>query len=101
MPHFSKGQILAGDYTAGHWMDDSGDAPFFNVMNPVLQKGKSLLLSDADETAMDVIGWDLTNEGSCGAGEGSCVGTAPIPAAIWLFGSGLLGLIGVARCKKS
>lgn len=25
----------------------------------------------------------------------------PIPAAIWLFGSGLLGLIGVARHKKS
>lgn len=25
----------------------------------------------------------------------------PIPAAIWLFGSGLMGLIGIARCKKS
>ena len=27
--------------------------------------------------------------------------TVPIPAAVWLFGSGLLGLIGVARRKKS
>lgn len=25
----------------------------------------------------------------------------PIPAAVWLFGSGLLGLVGVARCKKA
>lgn len=25
----------------------------------------------------------------------------PIPAAAWLFGSGLLGLIGIARCKKA
>ena len=25
----------------------------------------------------------------------------PVPAAIWLFGSGLIGLIGVARIKKS
>jgi hypothetical protein len=25
----------------------------------------------------------------------------PIPAAIWLFGSGLLGLIGIARRKKA
>jgi hypothetical protein len=25
----------------------------------------------------------------------------PIPAAIWLFGSGLLGLIGIARSKQS
>jgi len=29
------------------------------------------------------------------------VSTIPIPAAIWLFGSGLIGLIGVARIKKS
>jgi len=25
----------------------------------------------------------------------------PIPAAVWLFGSGLLGLVGISRCKKS
>jgi hypothetical protein len=25
----------------------------------------------------------------------------PLPAAVWLFGSGLLGLIGFSRCKKS
>jgi hypothetical protein len=24
----------------------------------------------------------------------------PVPAAVWLFGSGLLGLVGVARRKK-
>ena len=27
--------------------------------------------------------------------------TVPIPASVWLFGSGLLGLIGIARRKKS
>ena len=25
----------------------------------------------------------------------------PVPAAVWLFGSGLLGLVGVARRKRS
>jgi hypothetical protein len=25
----------------------------------------------------------------------------PIPASVWLFGSGLLGLVGVARRKKA
>ena len=25
----------------------------------------------------------------------------PVPAAVWLFGSGLLGLIGVAKRKKA
>ena len=29
------------------------------------------------------------------------VATVPIPATIWLFGSGLLGLIGLARRKSS
>jgi hypothetical protein len=29
------------------------------------------------------------------------VNSVPIPAAVWLFGSGLLGLIGVARRKKA
>ena len=27
--------------------------------------------------------------------------TVPVPAAVWLFGSGLIGLIGIARRKKS
>lgn len=29
------------------------------------------------------------------------VSAVPVPAAVWLFGSGLIGLIGVARRKKS
>lgn len=29
------------------------------------------------------------------------VNTIPVPAAVWLFGSGLMGLLGVARRKKS
>ena len=28
------------------------------------------------------------------------VSAVPVPAAVWLFGSGLLGLLGVARCKQ-
>jgi peptidyl-prolyl cis-trans isomerase A (cyclophilin A) len=28
------------------------------------------------------------------------VSAVPVPAAVWLFGSGLLGLVGVARKKK-
>ena len=29
------------------------------------------------------------------------VSAVPIPAAVWLFGSGIIGLIGVARRKKA
>ena len=28
------------------------------------------------------------------------VAPVPVPAAVWLFGSGLLGLVGLARRKK-
>jgi len=33
--------------------------------------------------------------------DGVSISIIPIPAAIWLFGSGLIGLIGIARRKKS
>jgi hypothetical protein len=29
------------------------------------------------------------------------VSTVPVPAAVWLFGSGLVGLVAVARSKKA
>jgi hypothetical protein len=33
--------------------------------------------------------------------EGDVISSVPVPAAVWLFGSGLIGLIGVTRRKKS
>ena len=33
--------------------------------------------------------------------EGHVAEAVPVPAAVWLFGSGLLGLVGVARRKKA
>lgn len=54
-------------------------------------------------------GWDLKNNKSTFFGSpavlqglfvaGPTVTTVPVPAAAWLFGSGLLGLVGVARRK--
>lgn len=35
-----------------------------------------------------------------GAGDTCTVSAIPVPAAVWLFGSGLLGLVGVARRRK-
>jgi len=32
-------------------------------------------------------------------GSGEAINAVPVPAAIWLFGSGLLGLVGIARRK--
>jgi hypothetical protein len=33
--------------------------------------------------------------------ENAIASAVPVPAAVWLFGSGLIGLIGIARRKKS
>ena len=35
------------------------------------------------------------------SGDVDTLSSVPVPAAVWLFGSGLLGLIGVARRKKA
>jgi hypothetical protein len=34
-------------------------------------------------------------------GDSDWVGAVPVPAAVWLFGSGLIGLVGIARRKKA
>ena len=38
--------------------------------------------------------------GDCFGATGA-IGAVPVPAAVWLFGSGLIGLVGFARRKKS
>ena len=48
-----------------------------------------------------VVGSKTTNRLLAWAVHDGDVGLIPVPAAVWLFGSGLLGLIGVATRKKS
>jgi len=59
-------------------------------------------VNEADQTGpllLDVIGnWNLTSTGQLSYAGVSAV---PVPAAVWLFGSGLIGLAGIARRKQA
>jgi len=50
-----------------------------------------------DASGFGGVGYDLHLEGVIGTN----LAHVPVPAAVWLFGSGLLGLVGVARRKKA
>lgn len=50
----------------------------------------------------DITSMTFTSQGGViNGGNPFPVSAVPVPAAVWLFGSGLLGLVGVARRKKS
>ncbi len=57
-------------------------------------EGNGVVLFEGNYSSLS---WISTNENWYAFTVGSAV---PIPAAAWLFGSGLIGLIGVARRKK-
>jgi hypothetical protein len=50
----------------------------------------------------DILSMHVTQCTDTGTGTDACptVTAVPVPAAVWLFGSGLLGLVGIARRKK-
>ena len=67
-----------------------------SVHNPYIDGTATFILALAGVTGDTVI----SNVAfSFGTGEETSV-PVPIPAAVWLFGSGLLGLIGIARRRQ-
>lgn len=82
----------------------SNTGPFSNVQS-------FIYLSATDIDTIDAWGFDMfngyqtplnKNDAFFGwAVQSGDVGAVPVPAAAWLFSSGLLGLVGVARCKKA
>jgi hypothetical protein len=48
----------------------------------------------------DVRSLHVTGCTDTGTGTNACASAVPIPATVWLFGSGLLGLIGIARRRR-
>jgi hypothetical protein len=71
----------------------------------------TVTISGLTDGEHNITGTDITGIENCGSWNAGCwpsgdtltvtLGAVPIPAAAWLFGSGLIGLIGIARKKKA
>ena len=85
--------------------DPTGALRFqFGLNGPMMNAGGVLGIAGGAEwvcltSACDFPGWgpDMAR----GFAGHSNISSVPVPAAVWLFGSGLVGLIGVARRKKA
>ena len=76
---------------------DSQDLPYGLVIGEPVTVSFSAQIDSNSLTSLDGF---LT--GFTASGTGEVQGTVvPVPAAVWLFGSGLLGLAGIARRKKA
>lgn len=73
---------------ASHWQD--GD---IGIMDPTLRVGEKGVFTDNDLRALDLIGWDVSPIGANAS-------AVPVPAAIWLFGSGILLLLRIGTGRR-
>ena len=108
---------LVSGYTLGHILFNWGAVADIDVINVWDAAGDSI---DIDGSGIRGIGMvdgafptfnanfntDTALSGASAAENyllqpGAAVAAVPVPAAVWLFGSGLLGLVGVARRKKA
>ena len=101
--------VQAGTYNdviANVWLDDNFSE---NAANTFLGLDSSITTAAVTDISyyargiglVAVVGIDASTGLSDGTGvELISTTVVPVPAAVWLFGSGLLGLIGVARRKE-
>jgi len=90
---------------AARWIFNSGIGPTTLELLGTLGGGTSSQAQTVSQDGSIIFGRATTSAGVAGAFRwidlGAPLTTVPVPAAVWLFGSGLLGLIGVARRKKA
>lgn len=96
---FAAFSSVADVLTIGGWQLDLTSLTIVDQTASVLTlSGTGILSGNAFEST--VVDWDFSGNVT-GSSYSMTVTAVPVPAAVWLFGSGLLGLIGVARRKAS
>ena len=88
--------------SAGLFLKLAMDAGFTNVIGIDADPDSLFLISETlfDFSLVAVDGIDKILRGTLIAPI-PMASAVPVPASVWLFGSGLLGLIGIARRKKA
>ncbi|MFI5378330.1 MAG: NF038122 family metalloprotease [Tepidisphaerales bacterium] len=56
--NFATGAIFGDGSQASHWKQTTGNTPSTEVMVPAARTGQTLLITDTDRCALDVIGYD-------------------------------------------
>lgn len=80
---FSTGTNFGDGRQASHWKDNGLTGTLMGIMDPTLATGIAVPVGVNDLRALDLIGYDIT--------------IIPVPAALYLMISGLIGLVVVAR----
>jgi len=92
------------NFTGTLFSDNQIELIGFEIVPPsynVVYGGYSGILSAAGHEITNGY-WGSLADGPSGIpGSWSAVQAVPVPAAVWLFGSGLIGFIGIARRKKA
>ena len=98
-----QSSIVSGNATVdyGDWGNSQNTASGNNppqVQDAYATPGVTVNLGPNELTALNVIGWNLTDAGMVADGLATPV---PVPGTVWLLLSGLLGCVGLGRNKHS
>ncbi|MDH5612971.1 MAG: VPLPA-CTERM sorting domain-containing protein [Gammaproteobacteria bacterium] len=98
-------EVVYNLYDLGNFLGDDTNTGYSSYEQISAATGTGLLYgAGAALGELCVSGFDCGVVNNSGAGDYTyemvVVSSVPVPAAVWLFGSGLLGLIGVARRKN-
>lgn len=101
------GECYEPDDQVDLFISDGGSALEGDIYLPLLEAGDSFYLyatlglgGAGGGSAVSLSSFDVSFSSTTGLESLSAASAVPVPAAVWLFGSGLLGLAGVARRRS-